>query len=161
MRITEISPVEISTTVPSYPYPLPLPWINFTLTGCALWTTVGLQGWATTTPPCTLWHAHSYPCYNLKNPAISWSFHYLYKEQPKGGGKQEQTRDPCLGHQPQCVASVSSIAFPSPNHTLDAPNSIDQVTERVWWRPCQHINLTWPSDYGMAQSLRINVLASL
>jgi hypothetical protein len=31
MHITEISPVEISTTVPSYPYPLPLAWINFTL----------------------------------------------------------------------------------------------------------------------------------
>jgi hypothetical protein len=78
MHITEISPVEISTTVSSYPYLLPLPWINFTLHDCALWTSVDLLGWATTTP-----HAHSYPCCKFKNPA-PLSFHCLFKEQPGG-----------------------------------------------------------------------------
>jgi hypothetical protein len=54
-----------------------------------------------------------------------------YLKSNPGGGKKEQTSDPFLDHQPQCVAAVSSITFLSPNHTLDAPSSIDQATERV------------------------------
>jgi hypothetical protein len=55
-----------------------------------------------------------------------------YLKSNRGKGKNDQTSYPCLDHQPQCVASVSSIALPFPNHTLGVPSSIDQGTERVW-----------------------------
>jgi hypothetical protein len=71
MHITEISPVEISTTVPSYPYPLHLPWINFTLH----------DWWSSPRSPFDhyghVWSEHEFdaawPALVLTNPKLSWS----------------------------------------------------------------------------------------
>jgi hypothetical protein len=165
LLITEISPVQISRTVPSYLHRMTIlcepAWIYLGEPRLHLEFIVVLAASSSIQP---LWSFLCEPAWIcLGEPRLHlefidvlaasssiqplWSFLCLYKEQP-GRERQEPTEWSLVHHQPYWAAAISSTTPQIISQTR--PSSIDQGTELIWWPPRQHLGFTWPGDCGMS-----------
>jgi hypothetical protein len=122
--ITEISPsLKYLLQCHLISLPPPMPGINFTLPCCALGISMGLQDWATSPHPCTLWHAPSSPCCNPKKSAIHWSFNYLFKS---NRGEEAGVKERSLPLSSTTLCSFNVVLLPSFPQTIPRtrPNSL-------------------------------------